>query len=343
VRILVDGRIYRLQQHGGINTLFNELLPRIAKQKDCEVELLLTGHPRGGVPEAVHRKLAPFPFAAGFLAKDPFVFLSTYFTETKAPRAVPVAVVYDLNHELFPEYYQGPWGRWLRRRYPAYLRHATRVIALSEKTKKDVLACYGLEPSRVDVVRPAVSHSHFFPDKPHPTEEAPYFLYVGGRQYYKNFNFLLRAFALQREARLIVAGKPWTLSEREHLHQLAIQDRVELRPLPDHEGLRRLYSGAAAFVFPSLHEGFGFPTLEAMACGCPVLLSDTEVFREVAGKAGHYFDPGSVDSLVAKLQAALAPDFRLRHSGKARARALEYSWDESAKLWGQSLRRALAS
>ncbi len=342
MRILVDGRIYRLQQHGGINTLFNELLPRIARQEDCDVELLLSGPPRGGVPEDVRRKVAPFTFAAGLLAKDPFVFLSTYFTETRAPRAVAVAVVYDLNHELFPEYYQGPWGRWLRRRYPVYLRHAARVVALSEKTRKDVLACYGLEPSRVDVAKPAVSHSHFFPEKQVSDGKAPYFLYVGGRQHYKNFNFLLRAFALQRNARLIVAGKPWTISERENLHHLAIQDRVELRPLPDHEGLRKLYSGAAAFVFPSLHEGFGFPTLEAMACGCPVLLSDTEIFREVAGSAGHYFDPASVDSLAEKLQGALAPDFRLRHSGHSRARALEYSWDESARLWGQCLRRALA-
>lgn len=342
MRILVDGRIYRLQEHGGINTLFNELLPRIASQEDLDVELLLSGPPKGGLPADVPKRMSPFPVAAGLLARDPFVFVSTYFTEPRAPRAVPVAVVHDLNHELFPEYYQSPWGRWLRRRYPAYLRHAARVIAVSDKTRRDVLDCYGLEPGKVEVVKPAVSHRLFYPER-RIDEQAPYFLFVGGRQHYKNFNFLLRAFALQRDVRLVVAGKPWTIGEREHLHQLAIADRVELHPLPDANGLRKLYSQAAAFVFPSLHEGFGLPTLEAMACGCPVLLSNTEVFREVAGTAGHYFDPGSVDSLATLMQEALAPDFRLRHGGRSRARALEYSWDETARLWGSALRRALAS
>ena len=166
-----------------------------------------------------------------------------------------------------------------------------------------------------------------------PTDQ-PFLLYVGIRSPYKNFGMLIQAYSKWRRrkevALVLVGARPWSDDERRQLAQLQIQDRVHLLQDADDETLCRLYNSAAAFVFPSLYEGFGIPLLEAMACGCPIIASRIPSTIEVAGDCSIYFDPMEEDDLLNALDIAL---FEGRNSGRIQAgleRVKFYSWDKTA-------------
>jgi glycosyltransferase involved in cell wall biosynthesis len=120
---------------------------------------------------------------------------------------------------------------------------------------------------------------------------------VGGNQWYKNRLGVLRLFAelikhtAYQEHQLVLAGKPWTNEMRAMVARLGIQDRVIERVEVSNEQLRALYSRAAALLFPSLSEGFGWPIAEAQACGCPVITTNRPPMTDVGGEAAIYIDP----------------------------------------------------
>jgi glycosyltransferase involved in cell wall biosynthesis len=284
----------------------------------------------------------------------PSVFQSTYFTISND--SLPqVAVAYDMNHELFSENYQDDWGMSLRKQYRDYLQRANRIIAISQNTKNDIMHFYGIPSKMIDVVFPAVNRETFRPEPNSRLLEAfepqigycrPYILYVGARGGYKNFARLLEAFA-QSSAKdrlhLVAAGKPWRETEREQIHRLGLDSRVRLITNPSDQSLRVLYSFAAAFVYPSLHEGFGIPLLEAMACGTLVLASDTAVFREVAGDAAIYFKPHDPSDLARTLEIFPSASERAEYIARGFEQTAKYSWEKCASQTLCVYQKALAS
>ncbi|MBC7078478.1 MAG: glycosyltransferase family 4 protein, partial [Synergistales bacterium] len=161
----------------------------------------------------------------------------------------------------------------------------------------------------------------------------PFLLYVGNRRDHKNFSWLVEAFALwraRREVDLVVAGAPWLPAEQDHLRKLGIDGQVHLVTGIDDKHLCSLYNQAAAFVFPSLYEGFGLPVLEAMACGCPVVASRIPSTVEVAGQCPIYFEIDDIPSLHVAFERALSEgrnSVRTRHGLEWVKR---YSWDKTA-------------
>jgi glycosyltransferase involved in cell wall biosynthesis len=210
-----------------------------------------------------------------------------------------------------------------------------------------VQAFLGLPGERVRVV-PWASSALFRPPagpEPAAAPARPFFLYVGDRTHYKNFAALLRAFAALSQrygVALVVVGPPaWSAEEAALIAALQISDRVGLAGQPDDRALCELYNRAAAFVYPSLFEGFGIPLLEAMACGCPIVASRIPSTEEVALDCPYYFDAtdpeGFAHALAAVLDAGRDPDRQAR--GFARAR--QYTWDAAArrtlKVYGEAL------
>jgi glycosyltransferase involved in cell wall biosynthesis len=261
-----------------------------------------------------------------------------------------VVTIHDLGYLAFPA------AHTARRRLELHLTtrwslHAARhVIAISQATRADLVRHYGADPARVSVVYHGLSPA-FRPIEDGACQAAararhglsrPYFLYVGTIQPRKNLTRLIEAFA-RALPRLVQAGATplLALAGREgwlsaaitrRAHELGVADHVRfLGYLPDSD-LPALLSGALAFVFPSLYEGFGMPVLEAMACGAPVLTSTSSALPEVAGEAALLVDPADTDAIAAGL-AHLAAEPALRAALRTRGlvRAAEFTWDRCAR------------
>lgn len=273
------------------------------------------------------------------------VFHSTYYSAPPIDGLKEVVTVYDfIDEHTFTSMSGNPpsFARDIRKRIEA----ADAVVAISQATKDDILKFTGAKEERVSIITPA--YSEFFAEPGTDDEiaklkrdygiDGPYWFFVGRRNPYKNFNALLRAWKLFRDQTgidswLVVTGAYGDLERFEiaYLMEHGLETRLVMTRTVDDQRLRSLYRGAAAFIFPSLYEGFGIPILEAFACRTPCILADTRVFREVAQDAALYFEPYSDESFAAQMAKALDSDVRGGLIEKGSERLKAYSWDESAR------------
>lgn len=247
-------------------------------------------------------------------------------------RCPVVLTVWDMIHERFSQH--DPAGETASLKRKA-IEAAQVVICISENTKKDLQEFYEVSESKIRVTHLAsdLDVSRAFGSEPVP--ETPYFLYVGARYKYKNFNGLLDAFAKARLSRpdttLCVVGPAFTDAELKLIAELGIAGGVVNYGHVSDAHLAKLYRCSIAFVYPSLYEGFGIPPLEAMACGTAVVASNRSSIPEVIGDAGLLFDPSLPDELTDILLLLLAGGAergRLVEAGRRRAQM--FNWDKTA-------------
>lgn len=219
-----------------------------------------------------------------------------------------LAIRSALGH--YPVNRTGVTGRMLQQWIRRSLRHADRIIYVSDKTRFDFEQLLGIEAPH-DVIYHALNWRYTAADQaevaallePLGLERNRYILHVGGNQWYKNRTGVLSMYSelrkhdRYRSLRLVMVGKPYTREMRELCRTNNLMDVLELRHVAN-EQLRILYSGAFALLFPSLEEGFGWPVLEAQACGCPVITSDRAPLTEIAGAGAKFVDPARPDSIV---------------------------------------------
>jgi glycosyltransferase involved in cell wall biosynthesis len=225
-----------------------------------------------------------------------------------------VAVVHDLGYLRFPQAHRmvDRWYLNLSTRWNT--RRAAVIIADSEATRRDLVLHCGARPDRIEVVYPGID-TNLRPvrDRARLDEvrtrygiQADYMLYLGTLQPRKNLARLLDAYAqLDPEAvQLVLAGKPGWLSGP--ILSRAQEVGAVLPGYIRDQDKAALLSGAVAFLFPSLYEGFGFPVLEAMACGTPVICSNTSSLPEVAGQAALQVDPLDTTALMEAMRRILS-------------------------------------
>jgi glycosyltransferase involved in cell wall biosynthesis len=285
------------------------------------------------------------------------VLFATNFVPPPTRAGRVVATVHDLAFRRFPE--TAPQAvRWWREAVRQTVHRAARLIAPSEWTKRDLLELYGAPEARVAVIPLAVDGEVYRP----PSEErildvrrtfgidGPYLIAMG-RGPRKNLPRLLAALAaLPSDIRptLVIAGaREWSPDGSDPgpdaLRTLPRDARSAVRLvgyLPETDKVA-LLGGAMGLAFPSLYEGFGFPVLEAMACGTPVLTSDASSLPELAGDAALLVDPHDVDSIRAGLQTLVTDDEvrgSLRVAGLARAS--RFDWTETARRTAAVLHEA---
>ena len=269
---------------------------------------------------------------------------------TTAPLWGPIRVttVHDLIYLHFPGAFPAPARLGLRIVVPAGARRSRRVQVSSSYTKGDVVEHFGLNPGKVDVVPLGLGMR----DVPDPAPEAdlrarlelgtvPVLLTVNAALPHKNLERLLRATALVDGPMLALVGHAGRDSERLRAlaGELGIAGRVRMTGWLSDEDLEGLYRLAAGFVYPSLHEGFGMPVLEAMRRGTPVACADATSLPEVVGDAALLFDPLSVEAIAAAMRELLAG--RPELVAKGRERAASFGWERTARAAIESYRRAL--
>jgi glycosyltransferase involved in cell wall biosynthesis len=263
-------------------------------------------------------------------------------------RCASVVTIHDLMWLEQPELVDG--RPLLRRvRTPYYRRgmrwaltHATRLIAVSEATRARMVAAVPDCAERVRVTHNAAD-SRFEPavDGRAAAERAaailgsaaPYYLMVGKNEPYKGHEVAIRAFARAGRADellVLIQRTSGALKLLELGQQLGVAERLRLLPVVSAEQLVSLLQAARALLQPSLMEGFGIPVLEAMACGCPVIASDTPALVEVMSGAGLHARVGDSEALADALTRLRAPELpaELRELGLARAR--HFSWQRTA-------------
>jgi glycosyltransferase involved in cell wall biosynthesis len=218
------------------------------------------------------------------------------------------------------------------------LTRASKIIAVSENTKKDLLELYEVEAGKIDVVYHSTDFTnHVQPNHFHLKTPENYFLYVGARNDYKNFDGLLKSIkpVLKKhpDVVLLCAGSGnFTEQENVMLKTLGIENQVIHQHFYSDNTLFSLYQRAIAFIYPSLYEGFGIPILEAFACGCPVILSDSSCFPEVAQDAALYFNIDNKDDLSQKLEEIISnSDLRNSLINKGLNRQKAFSAEKKAK------------
>ncbi len=267
-----------------------------------------------------------------------------------------VVTVHDLAN-LFFEWEEYSKLRIQARRYRLTrgLERASRVIAVSEATRRDVEQVAGVDPYRMRLVYNAPDPGFLEPDGPNSAEERlrimeryqiqhPYLLYAGSIKRHKNIPRLVEAFSVVRgqlaahpvynDLRLVIIGD--NISKYPAVRQAVIRSRVEnavrfLGFVP-FETLRCFYQSAAAFVFPSRYEGFGLPPLEAMACGAPVVASNVSSLPEVVGDAAVLVSPENVFDIVRGIQDVLLNlELRATLICKGREQASRFSWARTAR------------
>ena len=258
-------------------------------------------------------------------------------------RCPSVVTIHDLAYEFYPDLFLSDdlykLKSWSRRS----VKMANHVIAVSNSTKKDLVNLYDLPPEKITVIHNGFDNSVFNTTSKvstqflssHKLKAQEYLLFVGTLQPRKNVIKLIQAFHLMKEdgykGKLVIAGKiGWLADETlQVIKSSQYHDSILLTGYIDEDVKVALYRHAAAFILPSLYEGFGVPAIEAMACGCPVAVSDNSSLPEVVGDAGLIFneaDPVDIKESVNKILSK-----RSSWVKKGLSRAAAFSWEKSAQ------------
>lgn len=257
-----------------------------------------------------------------------------------------VTTVHDLSVLVHPEWHPEDRVRWYEREFDAGRRRTRRFIAVSEFTKREMIHRLGVPDSAIDVThlatRPglqAVGETDVGRLRAELRLPERFFLYVGTLEPRKNIAGLLEAFAgLPREVRqrhhlVLAGGFGWKMeSLQRQIAAHGLEDETRLLGYLGDDALAGLYSAATAFVWPTCYEGFGLPPLEAMACGCPVIVSNVTSLPEVVGDAGVLLDPHEVSAWTAAMRRmAEDAEWRLGWTRRGVKQAAKFSWQRCAR------------
>jgi glycosyltransferase involved in cell wall biosynthesis len=265
-------------------------------------------------------------------------------------------VVHDLAFLHYPSHVKKSHFFYYKRYVPKFLQKAKTVATVSEFSKQDIVKTYNVDPRKIDIVYSAAKEI-FKPVSELTTEEIKrkytqgkeYFLYVGAIHPRKNIVNLLKAFSvfkrrLKSNFKLLLVGRlAWKYdSFIQSLRHYKYRDDVIMLGYVNEDELVRVVGSAYALVYPSLHEGFGVPVLEAMKCNVPVITSAHSPMQEIAEDAALYADANDPQDIGEKMML-IYKDENLRKTlvDKGKTIAAHYSWQRTAELLWQCIQKAV--
>lgn len=251
-----------------------------------------------------------------------------------------VSVAHDLYFEHFPEYAKFKTRLWHKAIKPkALFEKSKQVIAVSEHTKGDLTETYGIPQKKISVVYPGVSQMQI-------ANRGSYILYFGALETRKNIAGLIEAYELLKDPpELVLAGcsSAYAVELKKKIKKSKRKDKIKLIENPDEQKKKELYAGAGLFVYPSFYEGFGFPPLEAMFAGVPVVASSAASVPEICKSAALLVNPFNIQEIKQGMKIMLE-DHELKHkyiqAGYERVR--QFSWSECARQTLDILRKTVS-
>lgn len=357
-RVLIDSR---MAASAGIGTYIVNLVPLLAKRMQ-DVVFTLLGRPALlaslGLLEPTNvtafqynrRLYGPAELLGPLRARPTDLLWVPHFNVPFTPFQKLLVTVHDTFHLAMPELMKnGLRARYARQRYHLVRARADRVITVSSFTRSEIVRHLGIDRNRVEVISLGVDSSWRCAAGGSRNTESPYIVFVGSLKPHKNVGTLIEAFQRIQHTvphtLLIIGSDEGMLTRDEALlrSRQRLGERVRFLGHIEKADLIRSVRGADALVHPSLYEGFGLTPVEAMACGCPTVVSSAASLPEVCGDASVYFDPHSAADLADSLLRVLS-NSRLREDliAKGRTRADTYVWSTTADRTAAVIRSMLA-
>jgi glycosyltransferase involved in cell wall biosynthesis len=272
--------------------------------------------------------------------RAPDLYHATYWTRFWSQPVPSLVMIHDISFVSFPQGFKTHERLFYAGVIKAIAQQARHILTVSEFSKQDLIERWHLPPEKITVTYEAVEDCFRPADHPTaPTLSAPYLLYVGNLHPRKNLVRLLQAFVQLKQAhriphRLKIVGqKAWLFGEIfETVRRHCLEQDVDFTGYVSQEELIQLYQQATVTAYPSLFEGFGFPVLEAMACGSPVVTSATTSIPEVAGDAAILVDPHSSEAIAEGLrQVLLSPERQQDLKKRGLEQVKKFSWERCAR------------
>ncbi len=355
MKVLYDHQAFDIQEYGGVSRYFHAIISQYKKNTDIECDLQCAYSNNEYLLTDNSFKVKRFFPGKSFLLKQQIMhslnkssavhqihhaqfdlfhptYYDTYFLKHLKSKPF-VLTIHDMIHEIFPQYFSQNDATVWNKKYLA--EKASKIIAISESTKTNIMEYYKLDESKIEVIyhgSPLIKETCSNKNISLPEK---YILYVGTRPIYKNFNVFIHAISdlliKQHDLFLVCAGGGlFSANELKVISELGIEHKVKYHSAsPD--VLATVYARATCFCFTTLYEGFGFPTLEAFGCGCPVALSNSSSLPEVGGDAAEYFDPTSKDSIKSSIEKIIGSEsLRKEMIKKGEKRFKDFSWSKTA-------------
>lgn len=335
--ITLDCIIFGLQRYGGISNYWAKLVEHVSvdpalagslvvpkRVTFCEFDKTWVRR-MPAVRETLDARIARYLKAP--VASGAGVFHTSYYRLPRRHTGKYVVSAYDFTYER----YRAGLSRFVHSMQKfRSIRRADAVLCISEATRRDIVEfCPGVDAGKLHVVHLGVDRNAFFLGEVNPAaSDRKTVLFVGQRGGYKRFDLAIDAVRQSTRLSLGIVGPGLTNEERVTLRQVLGDRWCEHGPVGTPE-LRRLYSTAFAFIFPSDYEGFGLPVLEAMACGCPVVAASKSSLPEVGGSAAHYAISQSGEAYASVLHALDSTDVREAAIRAGLARIEEFSWSKT--------------
>jgi glycosyltransferase involved in cell wall biosynthesis len=342
----------RMLSHSGIGTYLVNLLPRIIAALPPQTFSIL------GNPEQIREvlgleepRVTLIPYSANIysvqeqlelprlIPKATQLFWSPHYNIPMFYRGPLLVTIHDMFHLAMPQYV----GGWHKRAYARLLftrlrGQANHILTVSEFSKQEILRLTPSGKQPITVTHLGVDENWSNVTKSQRPYEHPYIIFVGNVKPHKNVRGLLEAFSLIYKDiphDLVIVGKREgfvTGDETVARQAEVLGQRVVFTGYVSDENLKKYVAGASALVLPSFYEGFGLPPLEAMACSCPVIISNAASLPEVCGDAALYIDPNNPQDIAATIRRLLGYEVlqqQLKQKGLERVKL--FSWDKCAR------------
>jgi glycosyltransferase involved in cell wall biosynthesis len=355
MKVFYDHQIFTVQKYGGISRYFYELMNRFDNQNNQIISSSILSNneylryskntnshaffPNNNFPGKSRFMNVVNKFNSNrILTNSNFdifhpTFFDPYFLKFIGKKPF-VLTVHDLINEKFINQFEYlKLEEKITNDKHLLMKQASKIIAVSETTKKDIIDYYQIDGNKIEVIY----HGNSLFKKPLTRNSIlnfEYVLFVGKRSMYKNFLFTIESVhQLLKKYKLkfvCFGGSKLSKVEIKLIHKLELQDYVIHIDQIDDQLLQNLYINAVFFIFPSMYEGFGIPLLEAFGCECPVLSSEGGSLKEVGGDAAIYFDPFDSQSIYDMfLMMIERTDIRKKCIELGKIRLNNFSWDDT--------------
>ena len=372
MKILFDSEIFQFQIFGGISLYFTKLLEEFKKDSAVDFKLPVFYSDNYYIKEKSFSNPLRL-YEKEFLFKRQLIKLLNYINKQKTIFSIKagnfdifhptyifpyfhkylkskpyILTVHDMTIETIPEYFVFDKKISDIIKYKKMLiENATRVIAISENTKNDILKYTNYDASKIDVVYHGLPLESTVIAEEIADLPKKFILFIGQRGKYKNFNSFLIAISeiLKQDSDLYLVtagGGGFNKTETDFVKNLGIEHKIIKKPIQNNNQLINYYKKALCFVFPSIYEGFGFPILECFQCNCPLVCADNSSFPEIAGDAAVYFDAYSIESMTENIKKVLYDEnLRKNMIQKGQERLKLFSWKKTAQDTKKTYKKVL--